>query len=85
MAWHRPQVPGSFGYHVVIGHSLAPEGHVCTAMGTAAAVPGHQGSRMDLFPLHPQTRAQKSGGLGAGRGNMGEVAVHSKHFAPEVS
>lgn len=39
---------------------------------------GTQGFRMDLLTLYPHTRAQMSGGLGEGRGNVGKWAVGAK-------
>lgn len=58
----------------------------CTAMGGCCClfVKDAQGSRMDFLPLCLHTRAQKSGGLGGGRGNVGELVTGSKGFAPKA-
>lgn len=54
------------------GAGLQPSsrGGVCGCVAEAT-----QGSGTALLPLHPHTRAQKSGGWGWGRGNVGETAA----------
>lgn len=46
-------------------------------------VKGAQGSGMDLLPLCLRTRAQKSGGLSGGRGDVGELVTSSENLSHE--
>lgn len=46
-------------------------------------VEGARGSGMDLLPLCLHTRAQKSGGLGGGRGDVGELVTSSESLSRE--
>lgn len=77
MAWCRPQ------FHT----ALRPRGRDVWVHRTGwlllLLAKGAQGSRMDLLPLCPHTRAQKSGGLGGERGNAGGLVTGSESLSNE--
>lgn len=77
--------PGSSSLYTVLGCSLLQGRGLRVCLGSLLLLAKDtQGFRMDLRLLCPHPRAQKSGGLGEGRGNVGKWATGAKRL-PQIS